>query len=200
MRRHSISPGVISSRCLLIHWFTRIFPLAVGLLFFTLSACSGFLFRAPSIRADENLEKFQTPFRPPTVVLLATITPTLTLAPFRATPTAPCTNNLRFIQDITIPDGIAVEPNATLDKVWEVENNGTCNWDERYQLKYISGSKLNAQPAQPLFPARSKTKAQVRIIFQAPSEPGRYNSAWQAADPQGRLFGDPIFIDIVVKK
>jgi hypothetical protein len=164
------------------------------------TACTGSLIKAPSIPAGENNQQFKTPFRPPTVMVLASPTPTLPPATFRPTPTPTCTNNLRFLSDITIPDGISVEPNATLDKVWEVENNGTCNWDERYQLKYISGSKLNAQPSQPLFPARSNTKAQVRILFQAPAEPGRYNSAWQAADPQGKLFGDPIFIDIIVKK
>jgi hypothetical protein len=35
-------------------------------------------------------------------------------------------------------------------------------------------------------------------LFTAPQEPGIYRSAWQAADPQGNLYGDLIFIEINV--
>lgn len=115
------------------------------------------------------------------------------------TPTVACVNSLLFIADQTIPDGTEVEPGAVLDKIWEVENNGTCNYDERYRLKLIGGSELGAKPEQALYPARSGTQFQIHIRFVAPQEPGSVRSAWQAFDPQGNPFGDPIYLEVVVK-
>jgi hypothetical protein len=102
------------------------------------------------------------------------------------------------MEDITIPNGAIVTPGDNLDKRWLVQNSGSCNWDERYRLRFISGSELNAPVEQALYPARSGTKANIRIQLTAPSEPGNYQSAWQAYDPQGQPFGDPLYIQIVV--
>ncbi|MBE0696250.1 MAG: hypothetical protein IH586_04945, partial [Anaerolineaceae bacterium] len=90
-------------------------------------------------------------------------------------------------------------PDSTLDKRWEVENSGNCNWDEKYRVRLIAGPELSAQKEQALYPARSGTRAVIRFIFKAPLEPGSYRSAWQAYDPNGEPFGDPFFIDIIVQ-
>ena len=123
-------------------------------------------------------------------------TPTSTLA---ASPTPPCSDNLRYIEDLTIPDGSAVSPGQQLDKQWSVENNGTCNWDESYRLILIGGPDLGAAPEQALYPARSGTQLTIRMLFTAPNEAGAYRSAWQAVAPDGRAFGDPIFIEVQVE-
>jgi hypothetical protein len=115
-----------------------------------------------------------------------------------AAPAPLCADNLYYLQDLTIPDGTQVAPGSTLDKQWLVENNGTCNWDHAYRLRLIAGPDLGAPVEQALYPARSGTQAVIRIQFTAPSEGGTYRSAWQAYDPQGIPFGDPIFIEIVV--
>jgi hypothetical protein len=113
-----------------------------------------------------------------------------------ATPT--CLDNLTWVADVTIPDGTEVSSNATLDKRWEIKNSGNCNWDERYRLRLIAGPALNAHQEQALFPARAGTNANIQILFQAPADPGKYRSAWQAYNPDGQPFGDPIYIDIIV--
>jgi len=148
-----------------------------------------------------------TPYRPPTIALQATrpildvATPTTSTQPVEtplpiSTPT--CTNNLTFLDDLSLPDGTVVKPGALLDKRWLVENSGTCNWDENYRLKFMSGAELSAPLDQGLYPARNGSKATLRMLFTAPSEPGTYQSAWQAYDPQGQPFGDPIYIQVVV--
>lgn len=109
-----------------------------------------------------------------------------------------CLDNLTWISDVTIPDGTEVTANSTLDKRWEVENSGNCNWDERYRLRLIAGPAMNAVQEQALYPARAGTKAVIQILFRAPAETGKYRSAWQAYNPGGQPFGDPIFIDISV--
>lgn len=113
-------------------------------------------------------------------------------------PTPICTKGLGFIADLTIPDGTLVEPRETLDKRWEVQNSGTCNWDNRYKISLIAGPGMGVPVQQALVPALAGTQTIIRMIFIAPEEPGNYRSAWQAYDPDGNAFGDPFFIDIVV--
>ena len=152
-----------------------------------------------------------TPYLPPTAaaqpaesVLLVQASAT-SAAPSEAptetphlTPTPACTAGLTFLSDLTIPDGTIVAPGDPLDKRWQVENSGTCNWDSGYSLRLIAGLDLGAPVEQGLFPARSGARSMIRLLFTAPEEPGTYRSAWQAYDPDGEPFGDAFFIEIVV--
>lgn len=148
-----------------------------------------------------------TPYRPPAMVIQPTRlastaeTPATTSQSFETQPpisTSGCTNGLTFREDLTLPDGSVVKPGALLDKRWLVENSGTCNWDKNYRLKFMSGAELGAPLDQALLPAINGSTATIRIIFTAPSDAGTYQSAWQAYDPQGEPFGDPVFIQVEV--
>ena len=150
----------------------------------------------PTLSADP--EATQPPYRPPTL-LPSAAPPTATAnAPTAASP-ANCTDVLAFRSDLTIPDGTVVAPGSTMDKRWEIENTGTCNWNESYTLRLIAGPALGSAEQQPLFPARAGSRAEIRILFTAPDETGPYRSAWQAHNPAGAPFGDPIYIDILVQ-
>jgi hypothetical protein len=151
-----------------------------------------------------------TPFIPPraataTVALVqgqTPVIPTLTPQPIATsspTATPPCTDGLAFVEDVTIPDGTAVSPGATIDKQWLVQNNGTCNWDSRYRLRFAGGLEMGAAGEQALYPARAGSQATIRIVFTAPSEPGTYTTAWQAFNADGISFGDPVFMEIIVQ-
>ena len=129
---------------------------------------------------------------PPTAVII--VTPTLR----NTTSPNECLDGLSYISDLTIPDGSQVEPGSSLDKRWEVQNTGTCNWNEQYRLRLIAGEELGASAEQALPPTRAGSNVVIRIIFQAPLEPGSYRPAWQAFNPAGQSFGDPIFIDFSV--
>lgn len=148
-------------------------------------------------------------YRPPTsvpqtpiVFPLPSLSPTLGEDTHNPLPTSTpeCTAGLRFLEDLTIPDGTILEPGQSIDKRWLVENIGTCNWDERFSMHLIAGPPLNALEIQALYPARSGTQAVIRIRFTAPIEPGTYRSAWQAFSPQGESFGDMIYIDFSVSE
>jgi hypothetical protein len=114
-------------------------------------------------------------------------------------PTPTCTDSLRYLEDLSIPDGTQVSAGQALDKRWSVENNGSCNWDERYRVQLIAGPGMGAASQQALYPARSGTQAVIRMVFTAPAESGAYRSAWQAYSPQGEPFGDPFFIEVIVQ-
>lgn len=151
-----------------------------------------------------------TPFIPPkapspTEALIGgntPIIPTFTPQPIPTsspTPTPPCTDSLAFVEDVTVPDDTVVSPGESVDKGWLVQNNGSCNWDSRYRLRFVGGSEMEAITEQALYPARAGTQAVIRITFTAPSEPGTYNTAWQAINPDGEPFGDPVFMEIIVQ-
>lgn len=108
-------------------------------------------------------------------------------------------DSLTFLEDITIPDGTLVNPGDRLDKHWLIKNSGSCNWDEEYRIKLISGPDLGVPAEQALYPARSGFEATLRIVFTAPQEPGYYQSAWQAFNPRDVPFGDPFFIEVQVE-
>lgn len=149
------------------------------------------------VRSAPNL--VSTPFLAPTFAPTP-LPPGVTADPatIRPSPTQPCQDDLSFQTDLTIPDGSDVSAGATMDKRWEVQNSGSCNWSDGYTLRLIAGIDLGANPEQALYPARSGTHAVIRMVFQAPIEPGTYRSAWQAHSPSGDPFGDPIFIDFSV--
>ncbi len=152
-----------------------------------LTACGG--------RADLSSPDY---FIPPTLVQVAIpiVYETPTLPPPSPTPT--CTNDLAFLEDITVPDNTDFSPNSPVDKIWLVENNGSCNWDAGYVIRRIGGDALGAETQHALFPARSGSEVEIQVLFTAPEELGRYQSSWQAYDPQGQAFGDLFFIQIEV--
>jgi hypothetical protein len=143
----------------------------------------------------------------PTGAVLATREPvsspeppaTATQAPSDTPTPENCVNDLKYLSDLTVPDGTQVTPGEKIDKQWLVRNSGTCNWDERYRLKLVGGfPPLGAEPTQLLFPARAGSEVTLQIFFIAPAASGVYRSAWQAYDPNNLPFGETIYIEIQV--
>lgn len=136
-------------------------------------------------------------FIPPTQNLAVLETQTEEINPL-PTRQPNCDNQLSFLDDLTIPDGTEVSPGDEVVKRWLIRNEGSCNWNRSYSLQLISGLSLGVSKEIALFPARQSSEAVIEIIFTAPSNPGNYNSWWQAYDPDGDRFGDPIFMEISV--
>ena len=96
-----------------------------------------------------------------------------------------------------------------LDEKISIERIGTDGDMEAAALKFkeldgtvdafgVGGADLGAQTEASLFPARAGMNATIQIIFTAPFTDGEYESAWQAFDPGGLAFGDPIYIRVNV--
>lgn len=113
---------------------------------------------------------------------------------------AACTNAARFVEDLTVPDGTHVGPGAALDKSWSVQNSGTCDWGPDYRLVHQGGSGIEGPSEVALYPARGGAQAVWQVSLLAPTQPGEYQSRWQAQSPDGALFGDEVFIIIVVDR
>jgi hypothetical protein len=143
---------------------------------------------------------FSTPdyFIPPTLSNLAEPISFETPTPILPTPTITCENDLAFVDDVTIPDGSKFAPGDVIEKVWLVNNSGTCNWNADYRVRFIDGDPMGAGLEQALFPARSGTEAEIRITFVAPNQAGLVLSSWQAYSPKGQPFGTIFYISIIV--
>ena len=150
-------------------------------------------------RGDKNATVNQGVFLPPTVA--PTLTPTISPTPTPIVPTQPanCMSLLTFLSDLTVPDGTVFSPGETIDKRWLVENSGDCHWNDTYELRLVTGDDLGVDPSQPLPQTLSGDQATVQILFVAPSEPGSYQSAWQAYTGSGMPFGDVFYVDITVE-
>jgi hypothetical protein len=162
---------------------------------------------APSRSQAPSPGKPDEVYRPPTavaqtplVIVLPSVTPKIEDLRETARPTATpvCSDDLRFLEDVTIPDGAQVAPGEVVDKRWMVENAGSCNWDRRYRLRMVEGISPEEPVEQALYPARSGARALIRVLFTAPEDPGNYLNAWQAFNPQGEAFGDVIYVEYVI--
>ncbi len=115
-------------------------------------------------------------------------------------PTPTCQNSLKYLADITIPDGTVALAGERIDKQWQVQNDGSCDWSGQYTLRLVEGfPPLGAEISQALYPARAGSQVTLQIIFSAPPAAGVYRSAWQAYDPQGNPFGETVYIEIIVQ-
>lgn len=111
-----------------------------------------------------------------------------------------CLNDARFIEDLTIQDGTIVIPGERIDKRWSVQNSGTCDWGAGYSLVRLGDDPFLGEDEIALYPARAGSSAVWQVILEAPDEPGDYLSHWQAQNPQGYLFGDSVFLLVVVEE
>ena len=97
---------------------------------------------------------------------------------------------ISFVADVTVPDGLPVAPGQILEKIWRLQNIGTCWWTPQYKLVFVGGaqmggvSEMNLPKDVP--PGES---IDLKIGLTAPSVPGRYIGYWKLQNINGGLFG-----------
>jgi murein DD-endopeptidase MepM/ murein hydrolase activator NlpD len=110
------------------------------------------------------------------------------------------TDNLVFVADVTIPDGSLIPAGAQFIKTWRVRNQGTTEWGQGYVFIFSENTPMAQVTEMPLPPSKPGEESTISITLTAPSEPGRYKSTWQAHNPDGRAFGNKIFVLIRVAR
>jgi VCBS repeat-containing protein len=105
-------------------------------------------------------------------------------------PTPSCTDRAAFIKDVTFPDGTYIAPEEAFEKVWRIENTGTCPWTTDYHLVFISGYSMGGSAAVPLLgDIPSGSVVDLSIDLKAPSVNGLYKGYWMLRNPKNVLFG-----------
>ncbi len=105
--------------------------------------------------------------------------------------------------DMTYPDHSSIPPGEDFYKIWRIQNNGTCTWDDGYRLVLVSGGKiLDAKN----IPWELKTLVapgevvDVGALLTAPLAPSAsYESCFMMQNDRGTLFGGYLCVDIEVK-
>lgn len=145
-----------------------------------------------------------------------TFTPTVTGTPPTATPTSTAPtptstvppsscDKVRFISDVTVPDGTTFAPGTAFTKTWRLKNIGSCTWSNSYQLVFYSGEKMSGPDALafPKSVAPGQT-VDITVSLTAPSTAGTYRGFWMFKNANGALFGigsqanKPWWVDIKV--
>jgi hypothetical protein len=133
--------------------------------------------------------------------------PTLTVAP---SPTQQATIDpncdvAEFSTDVTIPDGTVFDPDTKFTKTWRLYNNGTCTWNSRYKLYFVSGDRMSGPESQSLTSVLVPpgTSIDVSVELRAPQEEGTYRGNWALKNARGVEFGvgpasKPFYVEIVV--
>ena len=113
-------------------------------------------------------------------------------------PASSCQDGLEFVADLTVPDGSLLGRGAQVDKRWQVQNTGTCNWDERYRLVLVrvpiwdfpmSRPSIRRAAAQPRSSACCSPPRSSRVFIPAPG---------RRSHPSGDLFGEVIYVEFQV--
>jgi len=112
-------------------------------------------------------------------------------------------NNSSFVSDVTIPDGTVLPPGRNFDKVWAVQNTGTCTWDSTYSLVFKSGDLLDGLISYPIpgsvIPGET---GDISIYLKAPPTTGTFTGYWHIVTPWNAPFGvgplsSPFYVKIV---
>ena len=103
-----------------------------------------------------------------------------------------CVNKVKFVEDITIPDGTVVAAGKPFTKTWKLQNVGTCTWNEKYRFEFIDGNIMDANSSIP-FPkgtiVRPNETFEISVYMTAPETKGRYQGNWKITTPYGQQFG-----------
>lgn len=124
----------------------------------------------------------------PTQPAPTAIPPTPTRIPPTATP-IPC-YQVKFVEDLTIPDGTKIVAGNTFTKTWRIRNSGSCTWDTRFDIAFVDGTQMTPGKIWDLKKeVKSGETVDISIEMTAPSTVGSYQGNFQMVNPNGTRFG-----------
>lgn len=150
----------------------------------------------------------------PTIALLPSATPTLRASPtfVASTPTTQSESSYlsssystaygcydaAYISDITIADGTVLAPGEEFVKNWAFQNTGSCDWSEDFWIMYSSGEDMDGDDTEIDKDVTVGDTASISVSLVAPDDEGTYTGYWRLATEDGTLFGERVYVLIVV--
>ncbi|MEZ4593373.1 MAG: NBR1-Ig-like domain-containing protein [Chloroflexota bacterium] len=107
-------------------------------------------------------------------------------------------SNSAYVADVTIPDDTRMAAGQSFVKTWRVKNVGKRPWGEGFRLVFVKGTAMTTQRSIPLPPAAPGQEVEISIQQTAPTRRGTYFGDWQMRDDRGNLFGEILFLRIIV--
>lgn len=161
---------------------------------------------AQTISAELTQVALLNPSPTPTSEPTATPQPTQALPPAPTSPSgqvptlpAASPDNTTWIADVTVPDETLFARNAKFVKTWKVENSGTTTWNSSYKLIYIDGPMMTENTIVSIVnEVKPKVQVELSVPMQAPATDGTYTSYWRMMNDKGQMFGDVLYVKIIV--
>lgn len=110
----------------------------------------------------------------------------------------PRVSDSKFVADVTIPDDSAVPAGATFTKTWRVRNTGETMWGPGFTLNFVGGTAMTGALSKPLPAAAPGQEVDISLDLTAPAAPGTYYGDWRMKDAQGNVFGQVVYVRIIV--
>lgn len=144
-----------------------------------------------------TLMNTSTPMPTSTPYLSIGTTPTATTYPYSYSTVTSC-NSSAYVSDVTIADGTEFAPSATFTKTWKFTNTGSCAWSSSYSITFVSGEDMDGSETEIDQSVSSGSTAEISVDLTAPEDVGTYTGYWSLADESGTVFGQKVYVQIVV--
>ncbi|MFT5193662.1 MAG: hypothetical protein ACI9EW_000086 [Cellvibrionaceae bacterium] len=116
---------------------------------------------------------------------------------FRLGDNVAATDQLAFVADVTVPDGMMIEAGKTFVKTWRVRNVGSTTWGDGYKLIHSSGDMMGARLDEFSLPAaKPGDEVEISIPMRAPDKSGLVQSTWRPKNASGQVFTFELFTQI----
>lgn len=145
----------------------------------------------------------QAPTITPTPVF--TNTPNVTATPTglkptatKPVPTSASCANMKFVSDVTIPDGTQMPVNQAFTKTWRVQNSGTCTWTTSFKLVFSFGEAMSGQTVALASAVPTGQTVDLSVAMKVPNKTGKLTGVWSLQDDKGQPFGPTLTVVINV--
>jgi hypothetical protein len=138
-----------------------------------------------TLAAPETIAESEPPRRetPPTRTPSPVLRPSPTSIP-------PCVDRAAFVADLTTPDNTRLAPGASFTKVWRLRNDGSCPWNQDYQVVFVDGAAMsNTTPLPIPNVVQPGGTVDIRLDLVAPTTAGTHRGDYQIRNPHGVHFG-----------
>eukprot|EP01027_Heterolobosea_sp_BB2_P004515 GEZU01006916.1.p1 GENE.GEZU01006916.1~~GEZU01006916.1.p1 ORF type:complete len:446 (+),score=165.10 GEZU01006916.1:205-1542(+) len=109
----------------------------------------------------------------------------------------------RFVKHVSIEDGTEMAPGTPFVKTWRFRNEGDKPWPQHTELVFVGkqGDRMSG-PESVVVPGEGEVQpgqeVDVSVSLVAPQEPGRYIGYWRLRTPDGKKFGQRVWVQIQV--
>jgi ABC-type amino acid transport substrate-binding protein len=135
---------------------------------------------------------------------ISQIPPVTTPTPFPTAVVPPtpapvaCYDAMAFVEDMTVPDGTEMSPGQEFDKIWRLQNIGTCTWNSTYWLVFVQGDRMDGNNEVVDYSVPPGQTYDMTIDQTAPDSPGSYQGVWQMVNGKNVPFGERVYVEITV--
>ena len=103
-----------------------------------------------------------------------------------------------YISDVTIADGTVLAPGESFTKTWKFQNTGSCDWTEDFLTTFSSGEDMDGESTEIDEDVTAGDTASISVSLIAPDDKGSYTGYWKLATEDGTVFGETVYVLIVV--